>query len=59
MTEIKPCPFCGEQAEIFLDDKDMIFATPCTIVRCKRCPANTRSYFRETAIEAWNRRADE
>ena len=56
MSEIKlkPCPFCGEEAEIVEDTNHMSF------VRCKqRC---CRTYFFESpkvASLAWNRRAGE
>ena len=57
--ELKACPFCGcETVDILLDEKDLCFATPTTIVRCHRCSANTRSFYRDVAIEAWNRRKD-
>ena len=54
MTELKPCPFCGGEAEF------RTFDTICN-VQCKECHIGTRfehidDY--ETVIEAWNARKD-
>lgn len=61
--ELKPCPFCGGEAEIShgrFDGKDTSY------VVCKRCMARgeffTISFKRSSddmAIEAWNRRVTE
>jgi len=65
MTELKPCPFCGGDAEL----KEKEYATAghkkWAYVRCKVCEA-TSNYFSENlaycanekAIEAWNRRTE-
>lgn len=54
MSEIKlkPCPFCGGEAEMFmLDDR--------YTVRCRSCFCGTGEYKDpERASETWNRRAD-
>jgi len=53
-NELKPCPFCGGEAEVkfFLGNY---------FVACKGCPGSTFPYkgmTEEEAVEAWNRRAD-
>lgn len=63
MAELKPCPFCGEKAELAsgrFDGKETSY------VRCKRCGSigeffivNPNYASAERAIEAWNRRAGE
>jgi Lar family restriction alleviation protein len=57
MTELKPCPFCGGEAEV----------TPIAwnIIQCTRCTCQLivlpipEGATEEYAIEAWNRRAND
>lgn len=50
MAELKPCPFCGYDAELINGD-DYHW------VSCPNCGADTMgSEDKEKAIEAWNRR---
>ena len=53
MTEkLKPCPFCGGEAEV---EGERIFW-----VSCQKCWVETSSFNTlEEAIEAWNRRVCE
>lgn len=72
--ELKPCPFCGGEAEvkktkIYYDDAVQIHCTECN-VHTTALPFNCKMYFdgkngymtEQTAIERtvkkWNRRAD-
>jgi|GEM_PF-1305312 len=50
-TELKPCPFCDEEAEYY-GEEDMVR------VRCSVCGANTSGWWDEPedAAEDWNRR---
>lgn len=51
--QLKPCPFCGGQAEAYKDDEN------CTHVRCAECWAETDGYYMlEPAIENWNMRIE-
>ena len=51
MEELKPCPFCGGEAEDF--GVDVFWVT------CKNCHIGTESFDTlQEAIEAWNRRAN-
>ena len=56
MTEpkLKPCPFCGGEAEVWVSD-----VTNRAIVYCTVCDAQIRIKQNEQeAIEAWNKRVD-
>ena len=59
MNDLKPCPFCGGKARLFVGDGVRVI--------CSKCYAGTRvlmdnmeceSNAVETVIEAWNRRAE-
>lgn len=64
MDELKPCPFCGEYASIFVSTNDNLFVPiderlglNYHSVRCHKCRCGTGLYRDiEKAIEAWNRR---
>ena len=60
VNELRPCPFCGGRAAI-VHKKEPV--GECWKVYCMNedcwCEASTPAYNRrETAVEAWNRRAD-
>ncbi len=60
--ELKPCPFCGGEAEINVD-REAVEDTEkrhwAYTVVCKRCCATSGlTYLPEKARKAWNRRAD-
>lgn len=52
MNELKPCPFCGGEAEAVLQTK---------VIHCKKCKITffTQQTAKDRLIEAWNRRAGE
>ena len=70
MSELKPCPFCGGEAEI----KNTRVGRPYFAVVCSNCRASTRivrsitwkkreelynhtmGLIKDAAIDAWNRR---
>ena len=58
--KLKPCPFCGGEAEIQVDYDRVVF------VICKNCKARTYAIpivaeycANEVAAEKWNRRIDD
>ena len=60
MAELKPCPFCGGKARLFVNGGVRVI--------CSKCYAGTKiltdnmgyeSNAVETVVEAWNRRAGE
>lgn len=63
MSERKPCPFCGGEAEVkksvFGDNRGYAF------ISCKSCGASSKNFNMsldycavEEATKAWNRRAE-
>ena len=64
MAELKPCPFCGGEAEIvphrFFSEKLKAWKTESYGVECKNCHTSGYQFWgcEEHAIKAWNRRAD-
>ena len=53
MAELKPCPFCGGEDLMMVDDDDYFFVGCNT---CDTCGPGEGT--EEEAIEAWNKRAD-
>lgn len=53
MEELKPCPFCGGEADIGenFDGQWGVF--------CETCRAVVWGYTKKASIAAWNRRAGE
>ena len=61
MAELKPCPFCGGNAEI-ISFQTFAWCDNTYVVRCAN-PAcevehKARSWDKKEAIEAWNRRVE-
>jgi len=54
MTELKPCPFCGGEAEVWVSD-----VTDRAVIYCKVCDARIMKPNEREAIEAWNWRVSE
>ena len=60
MTELKPCPFCGGNAE-FIENMEMWGTEPhkMYMVRCSNCYVKTQ--YRDNidkATKVWNRRVN-
>lgn len=69
-TTLKPCPFCGGEAEyVNFVDNDMrnLSPHPVCLIRCKTCKAqmgdfvatDTTFAYKDMATEAWNRRVND
>ena len=61
MAELKPCPFCGGEADAFhikseTDDTEG-WVVGCTNDKCVVRPS-VQTGIREAAVFEWNRRAD-
>ena len=58
MSELKPCPFCGDSAFFYPDGDTEGHSVMCRGVADPSCASNTFGYSTEAeAIAAWNRRA--
>lgn len=59
MSNLKPCPFCGEPTlfHVITQFTDNWEEQPYTKITCDRCTASIQSDSRESAIAAWDRRA--
>lgn len=67
--ELKPCPFCGGEAELlpYCGDGNRCMGMTYAHVRCKKCHAMTETkqrvfdydHEKSDAIEAWNSRTPE
>ena len=62
-TEIKPCPFCGGEAELthgtLFDGEARWFDVICKNTRCRGFSLVCNNHTEDEAIEAWNKRADD
>ena len=60
---LKPCPFCGGEAEVFMDTctcvEDGTSHGPLWFVVCAECPATVCGSDKESAIAAWNKRVEQ
>lgn len=61
MTKLKPCPFCGGEAEIVKDGIIKPYKARCNNADNKCCVMVVTAWFstKQEAIEAWNQRAKE
>lgn len=50
--EFKPCPFCGNEVEIF-QNKDMLWGIKCTGFDCRMSIIYSNK-IKEDAIKYWN-----
>ena len=62
--KLKPCPFCGGEAEIVTNgeltkSKYYFVDVQCKNTRCRGWSSVLDSRTRKQAIEAWNRRAED
>lgn len=56
IEELKPCPFCGSEAEIYTGSYHPFSLRSYDYVYCKGCGVTTRMYDTEReAAEAWNK----
>lgn len=62
MSELKPCPFCGDTyIQIYATNNHSRghFAIGCNTVNCVGLHCESKLYkTKEEAVEAWNRRAE-
>lgn len=65
MAELKPCPFCGGEANLvphkFFSQRTQKWEIDCYGVECKNCRTSSYQFWgcEKHAITAWNRRAED
>lgn len=60
MADLKPCPFCGGKARLFVNDGVRVICSKCyagTMIHSDTIEYDSNAV--ETVIKAWNRRADD
>lgn len=58
-NELKPCPFCGGEAEEISSHASLFNTRNCWAIRCKSCGANGgAAWHPKKAAENWNTRDD-
>lgn len=59
MNDLKPCPFCGGKARLFVGDGVRVICSKCYVgTRILTDSMEYESDDVETVVESWNRRAD-
>ena len=59
MFELKPCPFCGGKARLFVNVGVRVVCTRCYVsTRVLKDELESDSSAVELSVEAWNRRVD-
>lgn len=59
MTELKKCPFCGQDSATVLSEETDFIGSQVFAVICGNCGCGTGHYrSRNLAVESWNRRAE-
>lgn len=60
MTQLKPCPFCGNRAYIYPVDEEGCVCHDSEAeywaVRCGTCTASIHEILRDMVVDAWNAR---
>lgn len=60
MSKLKPCPFCGSEAEIQDLNDGLCYRRKYRYrVKCQKCPCSFAFTFfktKESAVDAWNTR---
>lgn len=60
MAELKPCPFCGGKARLFVGDGVRVICSKCyvgTMILTDSMEFESNAV--ESVVEAWNRMAEE
>ncbi len=61
MSELKPCPFCGERPELYIDEVDLNGSATADSFsyHCEGCDFSRGNFLHiEKAEESWNSRAE-
>ena len=63
IDELKPCPFCGHEAELKLQGNNhtksrsaIVFCTVCRVERKDSAIRNSQEWVANVAVKQWNKR---
>ncbi|MBQ9785110.1 MAG: Lar family restriction alleviation protein [Clostridia bacterium] len=57
MSELKPCPFCGGKAMVWVGDVSGLYRVGCMDEQCFGYVMAHHKTLKDVAITTWNRRA--
>ena len=56
MTELKPCPFCGEKPTVEFEQRILKYWICCKNEKCRIQPSTDAHTYIGVVIREWNRR---
>ena len=58
MSNLKPCPFCGQTPSIYQNEVTKMWIIRCTNEKCRIMPHTDYHKTKGVIVREWNRRAE-